>query len=198
MESPSRPSPEDFRITPLSDITDERVAALTVVLAPVFRRLAGAPIEPLIAKKLEQDQVAECGYFLLEDSDGPAGFFGWMSTGEPGLLETDTFLAERLWGTGLNKQLKDLQFQVADSLGCALLLAVDAKNTRSAWAVSKCWPEERPERLWSETRKRTELVWRVTTPPDGYQAWDDISSYIERVQGLANPALVPNLSPSGR
>ena len=174
----------NLRLIRLSEVDDEQIAALTAVLAPAFQQMTGAAIEPLIAKKLEQDQVGECAYFLLEDGDGPAGFFGWMSTGEPRLLETDTFLAQRLWGTGTNALLKNLQFQVAAAVGCELLLAVDAKNTRSAWAASKCWPEEHPERLWSEARKRTELVWRVDTPPTDYAPWGETSVYARRVQKL--------------
>ena len=173
-----------LRFTRLSESTDERIAALTVALDPVFIQMADSPVGPLLARKIQQDRVGECVYYLVEDADGPAGFFGWMGTGSSDLLETDTFLARRLWGTGANKRLKGLQFQVAHALGCELLLAVDVKNTRSAWAVSKCWPEERPERAWSESRKRTELVWRVDTPPEGYQPWDESAPFAEHVHGL--------------
>jgi hypothetical protein len=104
----------------------------------------------------------------------PVGWNGWARF-ELDLerVETTTFLAEALWGTGLYRQLLALNYQVSALGPRQLVFSVNERNARSLAALGKSWPGMPHERVWEPGAQRHSIVCHPHGPPRAYVPWSD-------------------------
>ena len=134
--------------------------------------VVGRPPAESIAWRTERDLAGETMHLMVFVDEIPIGWAGWTPyVGNE--VETTTYLVPAAWGTGINPQLKALQWQVCVMAGRRLVITTSADNERSQAAVRKLWPGCPEEQIWAPAVNRYNTAFHVEGPPLGYQPWPD-------------------------
>lgn len=165
---------ESLSFVPFVDASSKLLVKLADALdTPGCRRfmLGGGPHEMVHARQ-ERDRRNQILHTVVMAHNQPVGWCGWARFElDTELVETITFLAELTWGSGLNTQIKHLQYQVATLGPRPLVFSVNEHNTRSIQALRKLWPSAPSERVWEPGADRYSIVITPTGPPRGYVPW---------------------------
>jgi hypothetical protein len=161
-----------MRLLALTDATSGQVDACADVLEiPEVVRWLGPPAAAL-ARRAASDRARTSYHLLVLVAGEPVGWVGWLAyRARPGWLETTTYLAPDLWGSGVNAELKQLAWQSADAAGRQLVASVHIDNHRSMAAMARLWPEAVSQVRFEAHKPRTARVFHLDTPPEAGFSW---------------------------
>lgn len=101
----------------------------------------------------------------------PVGWAGWLLYPEDSAcVESTTYLAPRVWLTGVNLAAKALLWQVADAAVVPLVASVHTENLASL-ATVRAWPDVAPALVHEVVKGRDAYVFALDRPPAAALIW---------------------------
>lgn len=157
-----------FNLISLTDAPERLISQGVEVLsdARIPKWLQQGPA--VLASRREHDIGGSSLHYLVLVDGQVVGFIGWLSYPPiPGALETSTYLAPDLWGSGLSAQLKTIQIAAARAAHRVLVASVHVANGRSLSSMSRLFPDLVSERVFESHKPRWAMVWTLVSADAG-------------------------------
>lgn len=152
--------------------------------------MIGDDPHPMIFVRRDHDLERRSVHAVVLCDGQPVGWVGWFRFElDPSCVETSTFLMEHVQRTGLNRQLKHLQYQAVLAADRTLVFSVNENNVRSVESLRKQWPVRQEERCWEKGVSWWSTVIRPFGPPVGFVPWDakTVGLFAELIADLDEP-----------
>lgn len=152
--------------SPLS--TCELRAAAAALDHPVVRgrmagRHRGVQMDKALVDLCVDDAVGASAHWVVANVHGPCGLVALRPF--HGALRTITLLAPHVHGTGVNAEVKQLLWSVAQDLVMPLVARCDPTNHRSRRAIARLWPSAVPVRSFHPDLGREMLLFDLDDAP---------------------------------
>lgn len=171
-----------------TDLTGMEAALDVDGVRAVLCRAGGvATVAEAVAKRARSDRAGESLTFAAVADGRTVGWAGVLPCDDQDrAVQTSTFLHPSVWGSGVNRLAKSLQWETAQALGRYLAIIIDEDNPRSIAAAQKAFPRSTPSRIDGDPVGATVFV--VSEPPAEYVALNDNEHRSLEVELRGHPA----------
>jgi hypothetical protein len=150
---------------------------------PAVLAWLGTTVSDSLAARRRRDADGDSLHVLLYDKEGPCGWLGWLRYPLlTDVLETSTYLAPDVRGTGVNQHAKSLAWQLAFVSGTRLISSVNTDNVVSNAAMRRTFPDAPVSLIWEPHRNRWANLYRLNDPPVAVRLWP--SAIVDELRSL--------------
>ena len=189
------PTTPALTLLPLAGAGEHTHARLAEALAdPRVERWLGTPAAVAVGRRMAGDLAGTSVHVVLLVGGEPVGWAGWLRYPEDSAcVESTTYLAPRVWRTGVNLAAKALLWQVAAAAGVPLVASVHTENLASLAAMVRAWPDVAPALVHEVVKGRDAYVFALDRPPAVALSWpvELVTALAEAVRNLPAGAPAP-------